>query len=105
MIGYPLRDIRKEGVLELMTLAEAARELGLARDTLKIQAQHGRLRAEKIGRDWLVTRAEVERYRRDVQGTRGRRGVSEPRGVLEPDTFGAPRPAPKPSRKRHAVTG
>lgn len=56
---------------DLMSLSQASAEIGVSAQTLKIQAQHGRLRAEKIGRDWLVTRAEVDRYRREVRGTRG----------------------------------
>ena len=46
-----------------MTLAEAAVILGVTAQTLKIQAQRGRLRATKHGRDWWVTPSEVERYK------------------------------------------
>lgn len=47
----------------MMTLREAAERLGLSPVTLRIQAERGTLRARKIGRDWHVTPAEVERYR------------------------------------------
>lgn len=54
-----------------MSLREAAELLGLSPGTLNVQARRGRLRARKIGRDWRVTAAEVERYRRDVLGKPG----------------------------------
>ena len=56
-----------------MTLAEAADALGLSPDTLRSQIRYGRFVARKVGRDWHTTRAEVERYRRDVLGRAGRR--------------------------------
>jgi excisionase family DNA binding protein len=50
-----------------MTLPEAAAILGVQPATLRQQIAHGKLRAVKRGRDWWVTSAEVERYRRDSQ--------------------------------------
>ncbi len=46
-----------------MTLIEAARLLGVTPDTLRQQIAAGRLKATKRGRDWWVTKGEVERYR------------------------------------------
>lgn len=48
-------------------LAQAAELLGVSHATLRAQVHRGRLRAIKVGRDWLVTREEVERYRAEVQ--------------------------------------
>lgn len=48
-----------------MTLTEAAKELGLHPGTLRTQIKLGNLTATKLARDWFVTRAEVERYRRE----------------------------------------
>jgi excisionase family DNA binding protein len=56
-----------------MTIAEAAELLELAPATLRLQAQRGRLRATKHGRDWWVTPAEVERYRAVALGKPGRK--------------------------------
>lgn len=50
-----------------MTLIEAAAELGVRSDTLRRQVALGKLRATKVGRDWHVTPAEVERYRTNHQ--------------------------------------
>jgi len=47
-----------------MTLREAAAVLGVTPDTLRQQIANGKLRAKKIGRDWHVTPAEVETYRK-----------------------------------------
>lgn len=46
-----------------MTLAEAAAVLGVTAATLRQQIANGKLRARKVGRDWSVSRREVERYR------------------------------------------
>ena len=56
-----------------MTLKEAAERLGVHHAALRNQARKGVLRAFKMGRDWLVTEEEVERYRREHLGKRGRR--------------------------------
>ncbi len=47
---------------EYLTLAEAAREAGLAPSTLRWQIRKKRLIAEKRGHDWLVTRAALLTY-------------------------------------------
>ena len=59
---------------ELLTTAEAAAELELGKDTVRgyCQGEEPRLRAEKFGRDWLIPRSEVERYKRE------RRDVGRP---------------------------
>lgn len=46
----------------MLTLTEAAKLLHLNPGTLRVQIHNGKLRAKKIGRDWFVTRREVERY-------------------------------------------
>lgn len=57
---------------KLMTLAEAGVELGRSPDTLRRQAQKGRLEATLVGKTYVVTSAEVERYRRENLGQAGR---------------------------------
>lgn len=56
-----------------MTLVEAARELGVSAGVLRNQIHRGRLRARKVGRDWIVSRREVERYRAESLGRPGRK--------------------------------
>jgi excisionase family DNA binding protein len=51
----------------MLTLVQAASRLGVAAATLRAQVHRGKLRAAKLGRDWLVEEAEVERYRRESQ--------------------------------------
>jgi excisionase family DNA binding protein len=46
-----------------MTLTEAAALLGVTAATLRQQIANGKLKARKVGRDWSVSKAEVERYR------------------------------------------
>jgi excisionase family DNA binding protein len=56
----------------VLTLAEAAARLGLAASTLRHQVQAGRLRARLIGKTYVVTPREVERYRAEHLGKPGR---------------------------------
>jgi excisionase family DNA binding protein len=55
-----------------LTLSEAAEKLGLAASTLRHQVQAGRLRARLVGKTYVVTEREVERYRRERLGKPGR---------------------------------
>ena len=48
-----------------MTLKEAAASLGLDPATLRQAIARGSLEAKKLGRDWIVTRKDVERYRKE----------------------------------------
>jgi excisionase family DNA binding protein len=56
-----------------MTLTAAAEWLGVTPATLRQQIANGRLRATKTGRDWQVTKREVQRYRAEVLGRPGRK--------------------------------
>jgi hypothetical protein len=47
----------------LLSLAEAAEKSGFNYENLKRVAQSGRLRAIKIGRNWVTTLAAVEEYK------------------------------------------
>lgn len=57
----------------MLSLVEAGGLLGLSASTLRHQAQTGRLRATLVGKTWIVTEAEVARYRREHLGRRKRR--------------------------------
>lgn len=48
-----------------VTLKEAAELLGVTPDNLRGAIARGSLKARKMGRDWFVTAAEVERYRKE----------------------------------------
>lgn len=58
-----------------MTLAEAGRQLGVAPTTLRIQVRNGRLKARLVGKTYLVTERELERYRAESLGRPGRRAA------------------------------
>lgn len=47
---------------DLITLAEAAEYAGLHRDTLHNYAKRGRLKAKKLGKFWVTTRAAIDEY-------------------------------------------
>jgi Helix-turn-helix domain len=56
----------------MLTLTETAARLGLAASTLRHQVQTGRLQARLIGKTYVVTEREVERYRATSLGKPGR---------------------------------
>jgi excisionase family DNA binding protein len=56
----------------MLTLAEAAEQLGLPASTLRHQVQVGRMRARLMGKTYVVTQGEVERYRATSLGKPGR---------------------------------
>lgn len=47
---------------DLISLAEAAKRYGLTPDYLRQLAIKGRLKAQKIGRNWVTTPSDVEDY-------------------------------------------
>jgi excisionase family DNA binding protein len=47
---------------DLISLAEAAKRYGLTPDYLRQLAIKGRLKARKIGRNWVTTAGDVEDY-------------------------------------------
>ena len=49
----------------MLTLTEAAARLNIQPDTLRNQIHNGKLKAKKIGRDWVVSEKEVARYERE----------------------------------------
>jgi excisionase family DNA binding protein len=64
----------KIGDTEVLPLPEAARRYGIDRTTLFRQAQKGVLKAELVGKTWLVTTQAMDDYMRDHAAAEGRRG-------------------------------
>jgi excisionase family DNA binding protein len=56
----------------MLTLTEAAAELGISSATLRHQVQGGRLTARLFGKTYVVSREELERYRATSLGRPGR---------------------------------
>lgn len=48
--------------MTLLTLRQAAAQIGRSPTTLRNQVLAGRLRGRKLGRDWLVSQRELNRY-------------------------------------------
>lgn len=57
--------------MTLLTVSEAAGRLARTERTIRDQLAKGALRGQKIGRDWLVELAEVDRYQRENLGRPG----------------------------------
>jgi excisionase family DNA binding protein len=47
---------------ELLTLQEAAEYAGITKEALRNYVRRGRLRARKLGSQWVTTRAAVDVY-------------------------------------------
>ena len=56
----------------LRTLAQAAEELGVGKETLRTQWRRGRFMAKDLGSILVTTTEEIERYRRESLGRPGR---------------------------------
>lgn len=56
-----------------MTLTEAGALLGLAPATLRRQLNNGVIKGTMVGKTWTVSKAEVEKYRLNHLGRKGRR--------------------------------
>ena len=67
----------RHGAVLLMTLKEAAEYLGVTPDNLRGAIHRGSLKATKQGRDWFVTRGEVERYDREHLADRSPRRAED----------------------------
>ncbi len=52
-----------------MTLAEAARGLGVSPEALQSDVVAGRLEARRVGKAWVTSQAAVERYRASLTET------------------------------------
>ena len=50
---------------DLLSLREAAARSGLSASHLRLLARTGRLKAQKLGRDWFTTEAAVLAYLQD----------------------------------------
>ncbi len=83
--------------MALLTLAEAGDRLGLSASTLRNQVKRGRLRATLVGKTWVVTERELERYRATSLGRPGRHATNPQAPDAAPTS---PDTSAPPSRKR-----
>ena len=50
---------------DLISVPEAANRAGVARNTMRLAAKNGRIKAVKPGRDWLIFASDIERWKRE----------------------------------------
>ena len=65
---------------ELLTLPEIAHTLGMNPSTVRLWVSEGRLPAEKVGRKWMVRRADLKQMLADQPD------VGHPRGAARAST-------------------
>ena len=66
-----MKPVKKKPDVEILTLIEVSKLLGVRTDALRHQIANGKLAAEKFGNQWSVERTEVERYRAEHLGKTG----------------------------------
>jgi excisionase family DNA binding protein len=50
--------------MELHSLAEVAKDFGISRTVIYVHYHAGHIKGQKIGKQVLVTRAQIERYKK-----------------------------------------
>ena len=78
-----------------LTLAEAGDRLGLSAVTLRRQVGRGRLKARLIGKTYIVSEREVERYAAESKGRKGRHASASRNRHPSQDATGATTPLPQ----------
>lgn len=63
----------KIGETEVLTLMDVGKRIGVSASTLRKSAEIGTLTATKLGKTWLVTAEEADRYARENKGKPGRK--------------------------------
>ncbi len=58
---------------EVLSLQQAGQRIGRSPHTLRRAAERGTLQATKIGKTWLTTAREVDRYSHENMGKPGRK--------------------------------
>ncbi|MEO8609109.1 MAG: helix-turn-helix domain-containing protein [Chloroflexota bacterium] len=51
---------------DLVSVPEAAQRAGVARNTMRLAAKYGAIKAKKLGRNWLVDASDIERWKREA---------------------------------------
>jgi excisionase family DNA binding protein len=54
---------------DFITVPEAARRLGVTRQTMALYMRQGKLRGVKLGKEWRIPRQEFERLLAGTPGT------------------------------------
>jgi excisionase family DNA binding protein len=54
--------------MDVLTTTQAAKELGISRVRIVAMIGAGRLKAEKMGRDWMIQRADLAPVRKRKPG-------------------------------------
>jgi excisionase family DNA binding protein len=70
----PQETIDQPNEPELLSITQGAAETGVPRSTFWLRIVTGELRATKVGRQWVITRADLEVFRTErLAGTAQRR--------------------------------
>jgi excisionase family DNA binding protein len=49
----------------LISVPEAAKRAGVARNTMRLAAKNGRIKAMRLGRNWLVDASDINRWKEE----------------------------------------
>lgn len=59
------RDYMSNDTSDLISVPEAAKRAGVARNTIHRAAKRGAIKAVKLGRDWFVYASDIERWKQE----------------------------------------
>ena len=59
---------------KLINTVEAAQRLGFTRDYVRLLCVNGRIKAQKVGQDWVMTESAIKNIRRKVKLKEGEDG-------------------------------
>lgn len=55
----------EQDLTDLITVPEAARRAGVAKNTMFLAAKQGTIKAVKMGRYWFVSASDIERWKKE----------------------------------------
>lgn len=56
----------KDELRDLISVPEAAKQAGVARNTMRLAAKHGTIKAIRLGRIWYIYGSDIERWKKEV---------------------------------------
>ncbi len=55
----------EENMQDLISVPEAAKRAGVARNTIRLAAKKGAIKAIKLGRDWFIYASDIGRWKKE----------------------------------------
>ena len=60
-----VRELRVSEVDDLLPVTQAAKQAGVARNTMLLAAKNGKIKATRIGRGWFIYASDIDRWKEE----------------------------------------